>query len=213
MSALESLAIERTQALINHALRTDPGSLKALDSLSGKRIAIHNRFPDRTLSVEINNDSTIALSLVESAPPNTDVVISGLAPALIFFMIRGSDQVTFADSGVEIRGNTDLLITLGEILKNLDIDWEQELAGVIGDTPAHLAGEAVRQTLKLNKQAAERATSGLSEFIREESGLGLNAKEAAVWARQVAELAKDTDRLAARVDRLKARLTPDADNA
>ena len=212
MSTLESAAIEQLQSLVNHALSTDPGSLNALGSLAGKRIAIHNRFPDRTLVVEIGPESSVNLRLAEEDATHFDVRVSGLPPALVLFIIKGSDQVTFADSGVEVSGDSNILMTLGAVLKNLDIDWEKELAGFIGDTPAHLAGRAVRQALKLNKQVAERAASGVSEFIREESGLGLNAKEAAIWARQVSELARDTDRLTARVDRLKARLTPD-DNA
>lgn len=206
MSTLEALAIEQLQSLVNHTLSTDPGSRKALGALSGKRIAIHSQFPNRTLLVEINADHSAGLELVDNATPQADVTLSGLPPALVLFMIKGSDQVTFAGSGVEISGDSNILVSLGKILQNLDIDWERELAGLIGDTPAHLTGQAVRQALKFNKQAAERAASGVSEFIREESGLGLNAKEASVWARQVNELARDADRLAARFERLKASL-------
>jgi ubiquinone biosynthesis protein UbiJ len=201
---LETFALGRLQSALNGALALDPASTQALTNLGGKTLVVQCSFPPRTLAVTFSGDGTLALS--DQAPAAPTVSLSGNPVALALLLAKASEQVTFADSGVSVRGDQDMLRALGAIMAQLDIDWEQALAGVIGDTPAHLAGKAVREALKWHKTLFERSTSGVADFVREESGFTLSRTEAEPWLRGVRHLAADTDRLAARINRLRVRL-------
>src|SRR5690606_6262793 len=106
---------------------------------------------------------------------------------------------------VQIRGDQALLMEVATILKGLDIDWEQALSGLLGDTPAHLAGKTLRGAHRTMSALAARSRSGAAEYVREESGLGVSNSEAENWYAGVRLLAADTERLAARINRLAFR--------
>lgn len=203
---LEVIALSRLQALINRALELDPGSVQSLRSLAGRCLVIESTFPRCTLSIRFLASGRLALS--GEIDPHPDVTLTGTPVALAVLMAGVAQRSSFAGTGVTIAGDQAILQELSAILENLQIDWEQALAGVLGDTAAHLLASAVRRTLKWQREAAARSASGLGEYIREESGLTVGTIEADSWYRGVRDLARDTDRLAARVDRLGAGLNP-----
>jgi ubiquinone biosynthesis accessory factor UbiJ len=202
MSMFEALALERLQSVINHALTLDPGTQETLKQLHDRHMEIHSTLPDLRLTISFLATGQIALS--SNRDGDADVILKGSPIALATLLAQAKSLVTFAETGVTVTGDQEILQRLGAILEQLDIDWEQAMAGVIGDLPAQFAGKAVRQALKFNQQAARRAATGLAEFIREESGLTLSATESAQWVAQVTALRHDTDRLSTRIQRLRA---------
>ncbi len=202
---LESLAVERLQGALNHALAFDPASRLALAQLAGRSLGIRCQLPPLSLGVTFLATGDISLSADPEGP--LDVTLEGGPVALALLLARGGDTLSFAGSGVTISGDQELLLTLAKVITNLDIDWEHALAAVIGDTPAHLAGTGVRNALAWQQQAASRSASGVGEYLREESGFAVGGREAADWFRGVQHLAADSDRLAARVKRLEILLT------
>ena len=200
-TALEASALARLEKLINSTLALDPGSAAQLAQLAGRAMALHSTFPPCRLHVRFLPGGAVALTPSPVGEP--EVSLTGSPVALAALFANASRQVSFAGSGVTLAGNQELLQRLSAILAQLDIDWEQALAGVIGDTAAHLAGRIVRQGLKWQSSAAGRAASGVGEYLREESGLALGRVEAEPWLRAVRDLSLDADRLAARIDRLR----------
>jgi ubiquinone biosynthesis protein UbiJ len=200
---LETFALGRLQNLINQALALDPGTTRSLQQLAGKTVLIESSFPPQSLALSFMNDGGITLSRDSDA---ADVALSGNPVSLALLMADASERVSFVGTGVTLRGDQEILRKLSSALQNLDIDWEQALAGIVGDTPAHLAGKAVRNALKWQRTAGTRAASGISEFFHQESGMALSATEAEPWFKRVRHLATDTDRLAARINRLRINL-------
>lgn len=201
---LETFALGRLQNLINQALALDPGTTRSLQQLAGKTVLIKSTFPPQPLALTFMDDGRVALSGDSDAV--ADVSLSGNPVSLALLMADASERVSFVGTGVTLRGDQEILRKLSSALQNLDIDWEQALAGIIGDTPAHLAGKAVRQAVKWRRTAGTRAASGISEFFHQESGMALSATEAEPWFKRVRHLATDTDRLAARINRLRINL-------
>ena len=197
-----SVALEPLEALVNHALEFDPGTRITLAQLAGKTLAVDVNFPPVSVTVRITEEGTVELA--SPAADDFNVKLSGNPVSLARLFSRASSTYSFAESGVTLEGEQELLRQLGEILSRLDIDWEQAMAGVIGDTPAHLAGQAVRSANNLLKDVTSRSQSGVGEFIREESGLTVSNTEARLWFDGVRLLSADTDRIAARISRLAA---------
>ena len=198
---LQSAAVRQLEAMINGALALDPGSRAALAELAGRSLAIQVAFPPVRLHASFGAEGTV--DLLANPDCDADVTLSGSPVALAVLMAAGGDQSNVANSGVRIAGDIDILRRLSAVLAELDIDWEEALASVVGDTPAHLAGDAVREAQATARSSLTRARSGLGEFIREESGLTLGSSEAEPWFEGVRYLRADTDRLQARVNRLR----------
>ena len=93
------------------------------------------------------------------------------------------------------------------------MDWEAALAKLIGDVPAHLVGESLRNAASWQTQTAKRAASAAAEFAQEEIRLTPSANEVAHFRTQVRQLSTDVDRLAARIQKLSLKLDPQPRNS
>ena len=203
-SMVEQFAVERLERLINQALALDPGSQRALAQLSGSILGIHSTFPPLSLAAAFLPGGEVHLSA--TVPEDATTVLTGSPVTLAMLAAKGADSTTLANSGVRLEGDHNLLSSLAAILHDLEIDWEQALAELIGDTPAHLAGNAVRSAARWQHSAFTRSVSGSGEYAREESGLALSNTEARDWFSGVRHLSADTDRLAARINKLRVAL-------
>jgi len=202
-SAITAFALERLEALFDNALGLDPGTRESLKSLAGKSLAIHCTFPSRSIRASVDASGAIRLSLDAHG---ADVALSGSAVSMAALIATASRRVSFANSGVTIAGDQEVLRRLSAVLENLDFDWEAAIASVIGDVPAHLMASTVRQAVTWQKSAAARAASGIGEYLREESGLTLSRAELEPWSKAVRHLTFDSDRLAARLAKLRAHI-------
>ena len=223
------LVLAPLEATINRALDYDPGSRAALAELAGTTLAIECTVPGIAAVASFDRTGRLSLAAVPEASP--DVRLRGSPPALAVLLSRAGETYSFADTGVAVEGDQDILIRLGAVLKTLEIDWEQaladlerdwalpltralargDLAEVIGDVPAHLAAQAARHANRWLAEAAKRSSSGLGEYVREETGLTVSNSEARGWYQDVRRLWADTERLGARLERLERQLEPGED--
>ena len=116
-----------------------------------------------------------------------------------------SEDALFAGR-VEVRGDTDLAHRFSEILGNLDIDWEEQLARLTGDIAAHDTGTAARAAGRWADRTRRIATQDLREYLQEEQRLLPSRYEVEAWSDDVDRLRDDVERTAARMARLEAQL-------
>ncbi len=191
------------ETAINKALEYDPATQNAIGELAGKVLAVECTLPPLTFyAVHSETDITL-MSQYEGEP---DTTLRGSALSLASLATDGQDRVSFFDTGVEVRGDHDLLRQIKKILKNLDVDWEAALAKLIGDVPAHLVGEALRSSANWQQHVAERASTAAAEFSQEEVRLTPSRSEVDNFTTEVKHMANDVDRLAARINKLKTEL-------
>ena len=203
ISAVKVSALMAVEAAINKSLEYDPATQKALGELAGKVLAIECTLPPLTFYV-VHSETDISLMGQYEGEPDT--TLRGSALSLSSLATDGQDRVSFFDTGVEVRGDHDLLRQIKKVLKNLDIDWEAALSQLIGDVPAHLVGEALRTSAKWQKDVAQRAGSAVAEFSQEEVRLTPSRNEVDQFNKEVKHLTNDVDRLAARMNKLKVML-------
>ncbi|MEH6467644.1 MAG: SCP2 sterol-binding domain-containing protein [Porticoccus sp.] len=195
------------EAAINKALEYDPATQNAIGELSGKVLAVECTLPPLTFYA-VHSEKDITLMAQYEGEPDT--ILRGSALSLSSLATDGQDRVSFFDTGVEVRGDHDLLRQIKKILKNLDVDWEAALAQLIGDVPAHLVGEAIRSSANWQQHVAERASTAAAEFSQEEVRLTPSRSEVDSFNTEVKHMANDVDRLAARVNKLKVQLDKQA---
>lgn len=182
------------EALINRALALDPQTADRLKSLAGK-----------TVQIEISGEKhkqllgTVSFLLTDHGlhwvSPETqkpDVVISG--PLKSLFQQMGQSPAT----GIKVSGDMELGQQLREILRSVDIDWEEQLAKVAGDSVAHSVGTAARKFLNWGKKTTTNLQQDLSSYLREEAHYLPSAVEVDHYIAEVNELRHKMGRLEAR---------------
>lgn len=200
LDTVKTSALMAVEASINTALEYDPATQQAIGELTGKVLAIDCTLPPLKFYA-IHGDNTIHLMGQYEGEPDT--TLRGSALALASLAIDGQDRVSFFDTGVEVRGDHDLLRQIKKILKNLEVDWEAALSQLIGDVPAHLIGESLRTSARWQKELAERASHAAAEFSQEEVRLTPSRHEVDAFNSEVKHLANDVERLSARINKLK----------
>ncbi|MBN8429718.1 SCP2 sterol-binding domain-containing protein [Microbulbifer salipaludis] len=195
------------ETAINTALRYDPGSRARLAKLAGKVLRVDLTAPALTLFLAIDDEDGEEGGYIEVHSRWSGEVTTELSgSALAFVQLLRNRDATPAKLGVEVRGSSALLAELQAIMRNLDIDWEEPLAKLIGDSPAHQLGSGVRMAASWLKDALGAAPKAGAEAVSEEWRVTPPQAQFEAFAEDVAEFAQGVDRLEARVDILRRKL-------
>ena len=202
-AALQSAALEGAEKIINAALVHDPASAERLRALQGKVLLVDSSMPPLRIAVE---PSVTGIMLHSNWQDSAEVTVSGTLVSLAAMAINADEMVSFSGTGVNVSGNLEVLRQLNHIMAELGIDWEAALAELIGDVPAHLLGETIRNSAEFRSNALNRAQSALAEVSQEELRLTPSKNEYQSFVQSVRHLSTDVDRLAARANKLRLSL-------
>ena len=133
-----------------------------------------------------------------------DCLVRGTPLDLARSVLAEHKEDALMSGRVEIRGSTDLAHRFSRALGDLDIDWEEQLAKVVGDVAAHETGDAVRSAGGWASRTGAVTEENLREYLQEEARLLPTRYEITEWQDEVDRLRDDVERLAARVARLQA---------
>lgn len=189
------------ETVLNRYIRLDPTALRRLAPLHGKLIRLHIRGLDIDLYLVPAPDGIQLYPQFEGEP---DCTLSG-AP-LAFARLGGGERADQLFAGaVEIRGDSEAGQLFGDVLADLDIDWEEQLSHLTGDVAAHQIGTGARAAGRWGRQAAETLPADLAEYLQEEARLLPTRIETEEFVAAVDRLRDDVERLAARIRRLQSR--------
>jgi len=198
-SSIKGASFSALEAVINHCLQFDPDALQRVRGLSGKVIGVE--LLGLNLKFYLLPDS-VGLQLRAECESDVDVWLRG-APLSMMRMGLGGDQQKALFSGdVEIVGDTDTGQQIRDIMNDLDLDWEEQLAKVVGDVVGHKIGNAVRGVADWATQTRSSVAQDVSEYLQEESRLLPHREAIGPFLEAVDTLRSDVDRMAARVQRL-----------
>ena len=105
-------------------------------------------------------------------------------------------------SAVKLGGSADLAESLAFVLRNLEWDAEADLAGLIGDIPAHRLAKMARSLSAAILDSINRASQNVVEYAIEESALLVAPRCIADFGSAVNVLRDDVARLEKRISRL-----------
>lgn len=199
---LPPLVLAGLEIAINRYLRLDPDTLTRLAPLTGKAIAVELRGLDITLTMAPHSGGIQLLNHYHGEPHTT---ISG-APMSLARTGYSQDRGALFAGDVEIRGDVTLGQRFEAILRDIDIDWEEQLSRVVGDVAAHQVGNLVRDTLAWSARSMDTLGRDLGEYLQEESRQLPQRDEVEGFLSAVDTLRNDVERLEARVKRLQTRI-------
>jgi len=190
---------EAIENLLNRNLPRSPRALELTAALKGKSVRIEARSLGWVLRCE-SLGSSVRLTRAGDTP--ADAEISGSLMNLAALSGAHPEEV-IQRGDVTIRGDAEVAQKFRELAMLLKPDVEEELARLIGDTPAHQALRFVKLATNFGRRAANTGVRNVAEYFAHETGDLVPRAEAEDFYRGVERLREDLDRLDARTRHLE----------
>lgn len=190
-------AAERALAL---AISRDALTARRLESLQGRLILIEGSSPAwRVYLAPVVG----GIALRSQSEEEADCTLRAPTTLLARLALSSERQRLLQEPDVLITGDSQLLVSLQNILGDLQIDGEAELARWIGPVAAHAIGDLVRGARDWTQQTHDSLSQSLSDYLTEESRQLVGRAEGQAFAAQLHQLRLQLDRLDARVTNLE----------
>ncbi len=187
------------QESINRFLALDPEGAERLSDVQGQVLLIELEGFGTRLFVVPGRHS---LGLYTSYDAEPDCTVRGTPAALLRLSFADHREDEIFSGAVEILGDNRIAQRIGDVFRNLDIDWEEQLARLFGDGVAKHIGQQARNLKQWGERGSETLTRNVREFLQEEGHLLPSDEDLRRFLTGVDILRDDVERLAARIDRL-----------
>jgi len=192
------------ESALNRLLKLDSATIQRLSELQGKVIRINTPGADR-LELWVLPQAS-GLQIAHHLDRDPDVTLTADLDVFLRLAARRVAPEVSPSGEVQIRGDILLGQQFQRLLEQVDIDWEELMARVVGDIPAHQLGNLLRGLGNWSRQAADTIKLDIEEYLLEESRLLPERERAAVFRSSVERLAQDLDALERRLGPLEKRI-------
>ena len=187
-------------AVINRYLSMDPEVAEKLAALEGRVIAVEITGINKKLYFFPHQ---AGMDVAEHYQDEADTTLRG-SPLALLKMSTSKDVAPLMLKGeVEIEGDVRLGRNFKKILSEMDIDWEEYAARIIGDAPAHHLASLTKKIMSWGRQAGSDLAADVSEYLQEESRDVVSKPELEKFYQDVDTLRNQLDRVQARLEALK----------
>ncbi|NIM28235.1 MAG: hypothetical protein GTO67_16235 [Gammaproteobacteria bacterium] len=207
MSA-QPVVLAGIQSVVNRLLSLDPELVEGVADLEGAVVEVCVQGPDLRFQLHAS-PAGIEVVPVEDGEGaiavEPDLTISG-PPFTLLRLLGTLDSVNgVLPPEVTVSGDLHLVDKLGRLTKRVDIDWEEPLSKLLGDSTAHEIGRGIRAALAWARTASETIALDLGEYVREERRFTPTKLEVDDFAAGVDVVRDDVERLEVRIARLAGR--------
>ncbi len=200
---------EAIENLLNRNLGQSPRARECCAALKGRRL----RIVVRDLGLQIGFESLgDTLRISRQAEGEFHAEVAG-SPINLLALAGPQPERLLKSGAVQVSGEVELLQQYRDLALLLRPDLEDELARLIGDSPAHRLAGLARAALAFGRRSADTAVRNTAEYFAHETGDLVPRAEAEEFLAEVDRLREDADRAAARLDALLARLDDSDRNA
>jgi ubiquinone biosynthesis accessory factor UbiJ len=184
---------------INRVLQLDPETLNRLQPLQGKVVKI--TFTDWQLDCFILIQDR-GVKITGDYSGMVDTTIRGKLIGLIRAARTGGSGPALFEQGIEVVGDAELGEKIRDILRRVDLDGEEYLSRIVGDTAAHEIVWRTKRAIELGKQTWRGLSENIREFSQTEAQYLPSPAQVENLYSQISRLRDDVDRAALRVERL-----------
>lgn len=204
----QSVVITGLQVIIKNVLELDPELAEGIAELEGSVLEVHIQGVDKRFQLCPSGTGVSVVPVNGHQRPSEivpDVTISG-PPFTLLRLLGSFDSVNgVLPPDVTIRGELQLVQKLATLAKRANIDWEEPLSKLLGDTVAHEVGRGIRGFVAWAGAAGETLACDMGEYLREERRLSPTRLEMDDFSADVDRARDDVERLAVRIARLTQR--------
>ncbi|MFZ5724479.1 MAG: ubiquinone biosynthesis accessory factor UbiJ [Pseudomonadota bacterium] len=188
---------------INDALRYDPATKQRLAAHRGRVLAIECLQPPLNAYFLFTVDG---VEIYDACETDVDATIRAGAIGLLRQLASEHPEVAPAGGGIEVAGDARFVQEIVKIARDVDIDWEEPLARILGDVAARQIGDLLRGATAFLRRSADSLRRSGEDYLRHELGVFPSKHAVREFLRDVDELRLDTDRAAARLAAARARI-------
>ncbi len=204
---LKSLALLPVEKVLNQLLRNDPYLLAQLAPFHGKTLAVLSTSPATTVTCSIDAGFLHISSLSsEQLGLRPDAVISGKSNELIGMLTGDSTDRALANPAISISGDAVLVQELYSCFRQLDVQWSDYLAPLLGDVISNELEHVADSASRWSQNARQSLRRNIDDYLQEESDLLPISSEVLNFGADLDRLKLDIDRVQARAQRLDKHL-------
>ncbi|MFP4138317.1 MAG: SCP2 domain-containing protein [Halomonas sp.] len=206
MALTPTLLLAGAERTLNGLLARDPAAPGRLARLAGQRLLVRLENPALALAIHFHPEGLDLLRPKDADEAEYNAVLELDAETLGALLGGASMERLMFQGRLAVRGRIPLLEATRDLLLDLDLDWEGELARWLGELPAHSLAEGLRRLGRFGLRTREEFCADLSEYLVEEARLLPGRPQVEVLRDHLTELEVAADRLEARLARLHRRL-------
>jgi ubiquinone biosynthesis protein UbiJ len=189
---------------MNQLLKLDDGSQQRLKKLTGKSLQVTIKELPWPLLFSFSEQIDVRAVIIlnndpEPAPDPADCLIELNLETLP--KLKDSSQLTqlIQKKQLNLIGDIHVAQTFSALLKDLDVDWEEQLSRYTGDVVAHQTFTSMRTLFDTAKSQIEKGAIELGEHLTQSDSIAVKPSEMMEFSQSVGELRSTTERLAARI--------------
>lgn len=194
-----NIVLSAQEAILNRYLSLDPESKEHLRRLSGKVIKIE--WTPLTYFWFFKSDS-IYLNKDYNGP--VDLILRGSTFDFLSMAFSKKDKA-LTDIPLQVLGDMEFAKQFKEFFSNLEIDYEEQLSKILGDTIAYPLVKLLKTTRLWAKQSIENLSQNASAYVQTEMNWLVSDEELQLFFSDVDDLRDDCARLEARIKSLEKR--------
>lgn len=191
---------------INQLLKLDPQSQLKLKKLAGKQLKVSIReLPWPLLfsfsqQVDVLAEQTIDhTQQSQAADCHIELALETLPE------LQDSSKISqlIKQNKLLLEGDIHVAQGFSALIKELDIDWEEQLSHYTGDVLAHQTFASMKSVFLSAQQNMQQFGASLSDSLMQDEGLTIRATQLEEYCQQVNELRSAAQRLDARLKLLE----------
>jgi len=184
---------------INHVLKHEEWALRDLKSHQGKVIELI--LPIGSMRWQIQDDCL--MTLLSDVHPHPDLVLELDADG---FSALSTPQGSIKDRAmraVKITGDAQLAQLIAKLSNQLRWEYEEDLAKIIGDAPAHFICSQAKRFAQATEKAVLDLQGNMVEYLSEEKKVLLHQRDFVSHKMQIQAVHDAVDRLEKRISFLQ----------
>ena len=198
LSSTHTIAAGAACRGINHVLGSEPWASAELAKHAGKTILL--QLPLGNLCFEISSTGLLNILKVSDNPSLTLEVSSKALGELATSSGSLREQ---AFKAVKLTGDADLAQLIGRLAGQLRWEYEEDLARLVGDAPAHFAVKQGKKFVSASRSAASDLLDNVIEYVSEERRVLLNKRDFIAHKSELNDLRESVDRIEKRIQLLE----------
>lgn len=187
---------------MNQLLKLDDDSQQRLKKLSGKSLQVTIKELPWPLLFSFSEQIDVRTVMTpdnDSEPEPVDCLIELNLETLP--KLKDSSQLTqlIQKKQLNLIGDIYVAQTFSALLKDLDVDWEEQLSRYTGDVVAHQTFSSMRTIFDTAKTQIEQGVIELGEHLTQSDSITVKPSEMIEFSRGVSDLRSSTERLSAKI--------------
>ncbi len=176
----------------------DPELMSPLDAHQEKKVCIHlTHFPPLYFVIEKDG-----LHLLNTAPEHCDTTFEGSLSAFLEMIFNKKPHT----KGLHIRGDMECAKAIYDTWQHFDVDFEHQLAKVLGGPLAHTLCQSLRQGHAWFLKTWQDRKHDLGNYLQNEHAILVSPLEMEAFLNEVARLRHDVERVAIKINHLQQRI-------